>query len=328
MINDLIQNGYLKARLPKNCDLIGEIEKLRKEKNAIILAHYYQPNIIQDLADYLGDSLQLAREAQKTNAEMIVFCGVHFMAETAKILNPTKKVVLPDLKAGCSLADSCTAEGLREMKEKHPKALVVSYINCSSEVKAESDVIVTSSNAEHIIRTLPPNQEILFVPDRNLGDYINQKTGRNMILWDGACMLHEAFSKERVLEQLKNNPNAKLIVHPEAKAPLINIAAYTGSTSGMLKYVIEDNATEYIVATESGILHEMQKKAPAKRLIPAETYGENCNCNECSFMKLTNLEKLYLCMQYELPEITIQEELRLKALRPLEKMLEISKSIK
>ncbi|WP_165044501.1 quinolinate synthase NadA [Dysgonomonas sp. ZJ709] len=327
-IETLSTRGFLNMEIPKGINLIEEINKLRKEKNAIILAHYYQTGDIQDIADFLGDSLQLAREAEKTNADMIVFCGVHFMAETAKILNPTKKVVLPDTLAGCSLADSCSGEGLREMKKKHPKAIVVSYINCDSTVKAESDIIVTSSNAEHIINSLPLDQEIIFAPDRNLGRYINQVTGRNMILWDGACIVHEAFSLERIAQQMLNNPKAKLIAHPEAQKPVLQVAHYIGSTANLLNYVANDDCQEFIVATEEGILHEMHKRAPHKKLIPALTQDERCNCSECHFMKLNTLEKLYLCMKYELPEILLDEDIRLKALRPINKMLELSKTIK
>ncbi len=327
-IKTLSQKGYLNMEIPKGIDLIAEINKLRKEKNAIILAHYYQTGDIQDIADYLGDSLQLARAAEKTDADMIVFCGVHFMAETAKIVNPTKKVVLPDTLAGCSLADSCSGEGLREMRKQYPNAIVISYINCDSTVKAESDIIVTSSNAEHIINALPMDQEIIFAPDKNLGAYLNQVTGRKMILWDGACYVHEAFSLERIGQQMLDNPKAKLIAHPEAKAPLLKVASYVGSTSNLLKYVVEDSATEYIVATEEGILHEMQKKAPNKKLIPALVNDKSCNCGECAFMKLNTMQKLYLCMKYELPEITLDEDLRIKALQPINRMLEMSKAIK
>lgn len=332
MLEQAIQNlnnkGYLDLSIPKSINLIEEIEKMRKEKNAVILAHYYQSGNIQDIADYLGDSLQLARAAQQTQADMIVFCGVHFMAETAKILNPSKKVVLPDLLAGCSLADSCSGEGLRQLRQKHPNAIVVSYINCDSGVKAESDIIVTSSNALHIINSLPADQEIIFAPDRNLGRYLNQISGRNMILWDGACIVHEAFSLERIGLQMMKHPKAKLIAHPEAQKPVLNMAHYIGSTSNLLQYVIDDSSNEFIVATEEGILHEMAKKAPHKTLIPALPVDKTCNCSECHFMKLNTMEKLYLCMKYELPEITIDEQLRLKALAPINRMLDLSKNIK
>ncbi|MBK5721279.1 quinolinate synthase NadA [Dysgonomonas sp. Marseille-P4677] len=324
----LSTKGYLNMEIPKGIDLVEEINRMRKEKKAIILAHYYQTGDIQDIADFLGDSLQLARAAEKTDADMIVFCGVHFMAETAKILNPSKKVVLPDLLAGCSLADSCSGEGLRELKKKHPKAIVVSYINCDSGVKAESDIIVTSSNAEHIINSLPKDQEIIFAPDRNLGRYINQMTGRNMILWDGACIVHEAFSLERIAQQMLDHPKAKLIAHPEAQKPVLQVAHYIGSTANLLNYVVNDDAHEYIVATEEGILHEMRKRAPNKVLIPALTIDDKCNCSECHFMKLNTMEKLYLCMKYEQPEILMDEEIRIKALRPINKMLELSTAIK
>ncbi|WP_101689340.1 quinolinate synthase NadA [Dysgonomonas massiliensis] len=327
-IENLPIKGYLDIEIPQGINLIEEINRIRKEKNAIILAHYYQPGVIQDLADFLGDSLQLARAAEKTDADMIVFCGVHFMSETAKILNPNKKVVLPDLLAGCSLADSCSGEGLRELRKKHPKAIVVSYINCDAGVKAESDIIVTSSNAEHIINSLPEDQEIIFAPDRNLGRYINQTTGRNMILWDGACIVHEAFSLERIGQQMIDHPNAKLIAHPETPKPILKMADFIGSTSRLLDYVVEDDSTEYIIATEEGILHEMQKKAPNKKLIPALVQDESCKCSECHFMKLNTLQKLYLCMKYELPEIIMDEELRLQALKPINRMLELSQKIK
>lgn len=327
-IEELPVKGYLDVEIPKDINLIEEINKLRKEKNAIILAHYYQIGEIQDIADFLGDSLQLARAAEKTDADMIVFCGVHFMAETAKILNPTKKVVLPDLLAGCSLADNCSGEALRGMKKQHPDAIIVSYINCDSTVKAESDIIVTSSNAESIIRSLPENQKIIFAPDKNLGRYINQVTGRNMILWDGSCIIHEAFSAERIAQQMLEYPKAKLIAHPEAQKPVLQIADFVGSTARLLDYVVNSDSEEFIVATEEGIIHEMKKRAPHKKLIPALIKDETCNCSECHFMKLNTLRKLYLCMKYELPEITLDEELRVKALKPINKMLELSTKIK
>ncbi len=327
-IEKLDYKGYLDVEIPKGTDLIAEINKLRKEKNAVILAHYYQSGEIQDLADYLGDSLQLARAAAKTEADMIVFCGVHFMAEAAKILNPSKKVVLPDTKAGCSLADSCSAEGLRGLREQHPNAIVVSYINCDAGVKSESDIIVTSSNAEAIINSLPEEQEIIFAPDRNLGRYLNQVCNRKMILWDGACIVHEAFSLERIAQQMADHPNAKLIAHPEAQEDLLKFAHFIGSTSRLLDYVVENDAQEFIVATEEGILHEMQKLAPNKTFIPALVQDESCNCSECFYMKLSTLEKLYLCMKYELPEIQIEEELRVKALAAINRMLDLSEKIK
>ncbi|MDR2122843.1 MAG: quinolinate synthase NadA [Flavobacteriaceae bacterium] len=327
-IRQLPERGYLEIDIPKGTDLIYEINKLRKEKNAVILAHYYQTGNIQDIADFLGDSLQLARAAEKTNADMIVFCGVHFMAEAAKIVNPTKKVVLPDIKAGCSLADSCSGEELRAFKKKHPGAIVVSYINCNAEVKAESDIIVTSSNAEHIINSIPKEQKVIFAPDKNLGRYLNEKTGRNMILWDGVCVVHEAFSMERIAKQIYENPEAKVIAHPESSKEVLSLTDYIGSTSNMINYVVNDPAKEFIVVTEEGVLHEMRKKAPHKKLIPALVQDESCSCSECFYMKLNTLEKIYLCMKYELPEIIIEESLRLKALKSINKMLDLSKNVK
>ncbi|MGB4448126.1 MAG: quinolinate synthase NadA [Cloacibacterium sp.] len=329
--NNLPVKGFLDLKdiqIPQGQDLIDAILKLKKEKNAVILAHYYQPGEIQDIADYLGDSLQLARAAKDTDADMIAFCGVHFMAEAAKILNPTKKVVLPDTLAGCSLADGCSGEGLRKMREQHPGALVATYINCNAETKAESDIIVTSSNAETIINALPKDQPIIFAPDKNLGRYLMKKTGRDMILWDGSCIVHEAFSMERIAKQLAENPDAKLIAHPESETPVLELAHFIGSTSALLNYVEKDDCQNFIIATEEGILHEMKKRAPHKELIPALVFDESCNCSECFFMKRNTLEKLYLCMKYELPEITMDEELRLKALKPIEAMLELSKTIK
>lgn len=323
--------GYMKfqdLQIPQGEELVKAILDLKREKNAVILAHYYQPGDIQDIADFLGDSLQLARQAKETDADMIVFCGVHFMAEAAKILNPTKKVVLPDTLAGCSLADGCSGEGLRKMREQHPDALVATYINCNAETKAESDIIVTSSNAETVINALPKDRPIIFAPDKNLGRYLSKKTGRDMILWDGSCIVHEAFSMERIAQQLAEHPNAKLIAHPESETPVLELAHFIGSTSALLNYVEQDDCQEFIIATEEGILHEMKKRAPHKTLIPALVFDESCNCSECFYMKRNTMEKLYLCMKYELPEITIDEELRLKALKPIEAMLELSKNIK
>ena len=314
--------------IPQGEELVKAILELKKEKNAVILAHYYQTADIQDIADFLGDSLQLARQARDTDADMIAFCGVHFMAEAAKILNPTKKVVLPDLQAGCSLADGCSGEGLRAMRAKHPGALIATYINCNAETKAESDIIVTSSNAEHIIESLPKDRPIIFAPDKNLGKYLMKKTGREMILWDGACIVHEAFSMERIAQQMADNPDAKLIAHPESETAVLDLAHFIGSTSALLNFVEKDDSQKFIVATEEGILHEMRKRAPHKELIPALVFDESCNCSECFYMKRNTMEKLYLCMKYELPEITMSEELRLKALKPIEAMLEMSKSIK
>lgn len=325
----LEKKGFIDIEIPEGIDLIAEINRMRKEKNAIILAHYYQIPEIQDIADFLGDSLQLSRAAAETDADMIVFCGVHFMAEAAKILNPTKKVVLPDLKAGCSLADSCTGEGLRAMRAEHPNAIVVSYINCDADVKAESDIIVTSSNAKTILDSLPADQEIIFAPDKNLGRYLNKVTGRNMILWDGSCIVHEAFSLEKIAKQLSEHPDAKLIAHPEAEEAVLNASDFIGSTSRLLNFIKTDDAEEFIVATEAGILHEMQKLAPGKKLIPANTDEDNsCNCSECFFMKRNTIEKIYLCMKYELPEILIDEDLRVRAERSINRMMELSAQVK
>lgn len=329
--SNLPVRGFLKIDdliIPQGEQLVQAILALKKEKNAIILAHYYQPAAIQDIADFLGDSLQLARQAKDTDADMIAFCGVHFMAEAAKILNPTKKVVLPDTQAGCSLADGCSGEGLRAMRAKYPNALIATYINCNAETKAESDVIVTSSNAETIIKSLPTDRPIIFAPDKNLGRYLAKKTGRDMILWDGSCIVHEAFSMERIAQQLAENPDAKLIAHPESETPVLDLASFVGSTSALLNYVEKDDCQKFIVATEEGILHEMRKRAPHKELVPALVFDESCNCSECFYMKRNTMEKLYLCMKYELPEIIIDEDLRLKALKPIEAMLELSKTIK
>jgi quinolinate synthase len=304
-------------------DLFTEIKNLKKEKNAVILAHYYQNSDIQDVADYLGDSLGLAIAAQKTQAEIIVFAGVHFMAETAKILNPIKKVLLPDLKAGCSLADSCPPAEFKLFKEKHPKHLVISYINCSAEIKALTDIICTSSNAQKIVESLPKDQEIIFAPDKNLGRYINQQTKRNMVLWDGSCMVHEIFSLKQLMKLKAANPNAKIIAHPECEEPVLAVADFIGSTTGLLNYTIKDSATEFIVVTETGIIHQMQLKSPQKTFIPAPP-NNNCACNDCPHMKLNTLEKLYLCLKNETPELLMEESLRIRAEKPIKKMLQLS----
>ncbi len=323
-INEVEETGFLNIDVDPTLDLFAEIEKLKKEKNAVVLAHYYQEGDIQDVADYIGDSLGLAQEAEKTNADMIVFAGVHFMAETAKILNPTKKVVIPDLKAGCSLSDSCPPELFQKFKEQHPDHVVVSYINCSAGIKALSDVIVTSSNAKVIVESFPKTQKIIFAPDRNLGAYINKVTGRDMLLWNGACMVHEIFSLEKITRLQHEYPNAKLIAHPECEEPLLKMADFIGSTTGLLKYTMNDEAQEYIVATETGILHQMIKASPHKTFIPAPPNNE-CACNDCPHMKRNTLEKVYLCMKYEKPDIMMDEALRLAAKRPIDRMLEISR---
>ncbi len=315
--------GFLDVEVDPTLDLFAEIEKLKKEKNAIVLAHYYQEPDIQDVADYIGDSLGLAQKAEKTDADIIVFAGVHFMAETAKILNPQKKVLLPDLKAGCSLADSAPPELFRQFKAKHPNHLVISYINCTADIKALSDIICTSSNAQKIVESLPADQPIIFAPDKNLGGYLIKKTGRDMVLWNGACMVHEIFSLEKITRLKVRHPQAKIIAHPECEEPILRIADYIGSTTGLLKYTQDDNSREYIVATETGILHQMQKASPDKTFIPAPP-DNSCACNDCPHMKLNTLEKLYLCMEYETPEITMDEQLRVAARKPIERMLEIS----
>jgi quinolinate synthase len=322
--NEIERNGFLDIEPDPTLDLFAEIERLKKEKNAILLAHYYQEPDIQDVADYIGDSLGLAQQAEKTSADMIVFAGVHFMAETAKILNPTKKVVIPDLKAGCSLSDSCPPPLFKKFKDQHPDHVVVSYINCSAGIKALSDVICTSSNAKVIVESFPKEQQIIFAPDKNLGAYINKVTGRNMLLWNGACMVHEIFSLEKITKLKVRHPNAKVIAHPECEDPVLRIADFIGSTTGLLKYTQKDDAKEFIVVTETGIIHQMQKANPTKTFIPAPP-DNNCACNDCPHMKRNTLEKLYLCMEYEVPEITMEEELRLAAKKPIERMLEISK---
>lgn len=319
----LEQKGFLDYEIDPTLDLFEEIKKLKKEKNAVLLAHYYQEPDIQDIADYIGDSLGLAQQAAATDADMIVFAGVHFMAETAKILNPGKKVVLPDLKAGCSLSDSAPPPLFKAFKDKHPDHIVITYINCSAGMKALSDIICTSSNAQKIVESLPADQKIIFAPDKNLGAYINKQTGRNMVLWNGACMVHEIFSLEKITKLKLRHPNAKIIAHPECEEPLLRIADYVGSTTGLLKYSKENPATVFIVVTESGILHQMQKASPEKTFIPAPP-NNACACNDCPYMKLNTLEKIYLCMKYEQPEIIMDEELRLAAKKPLDRMLEIS----
>lgn len=316
--------GFLDIELDASIDLFAEIERLKKEKNAIILAHYYQEPDIQDVADFIGDSLGLAQQAEKTEADIIVFAGVHFMGETAKILNPNKKVLLPDLKAGCSLSDSAPPALFKLFKDKYPDHLVITYVNCSAGMKALSDIICTSSNAEKILDSLPKEQKIIFAPDKNLGAYLNKKTGRNMVLWNGSCMVHEIFSLEKIVKLKIRHPKAKVIAHPECEEAVLAVADYIGSTTGLLKYSQQNDAKEFIVVTETGILHQMQKSNPAKTFIPAPP-NNSCACNDCPHMKLNTLEKLYLCMEYETPEILMDEELRVAAVKPIERMLEISK---
>ncbi|WP_410004942.1 quinolinate synthase NadA [Aequorivita nionensis] len=307
-------------------DLHQKITELKKQKNAVILAHYYQVPEIQEVADYVGDSLGLSQKAAETDAEMIVFAGVHFMAETAKILNPDKKVLLPDLMAGCSLADSCPPDAFRTLVEAHPDHVVITYVNCSAEVKALSDIICTSSNAEKIVNSVPKDVPIIFAPDKNLGKYIQKKTGRKMLLWDGACIVHEAFSMDKLLKLYKEHPGSKIIAHPESESHILETATYIGSTAGMIDYVKKHPAEKFIVATEAGILHKMQQEVPQAVLIPAPAEEDNtCACSECAFMKMNTLQKLYDCLLHETPQIEVSEEIRKKAILPIERMLELSK---
>ena len=321
MINKVLDNI-----IDPTLDLFTEIEKLKKEKNAIILAHYYQEPDIQDIADYIGDSLGLARQAESTNADIIVFAGVHFMAETAKIINPEKKVLLPDLEAGCSLADSCPPQAFSEFKKNNPDHIVITYINCSAEIKALSDIICTSSNALGIINSLPKEQKIIFAPDKNLGQYLINKTGRDMLLWDGSCQVHELFSLEKILKLKIKNPNSDFIAHPECETEVLNNSDFIGSTSELLKYTQNSEKSSFIVATETGILHQMEKASPQKTFIPAPP-DNSCACNDCPHMKLNTLEKLFLCLYRENPEILMDENLRKKALVPIKKMLNISSTL-
>ena len=307
--------------LPK--DLFRAIEALKKEMNVVILAHYYQDADIQDIADYLGDSLGLAQQAAQTDADVIVFAGVHFMAETAKILNPTKLVLLPDLEAGCSLADSCPPDKFADFKRQHPDHLVISYINCTADIKAMSDIICTSSNAVKIVQQLPADQPIIFAPDRNLGRYVMEQTGRDMVLWQGSCIVHETFSEKKLVDLMIKYPNAEVIAHPECEPPLLKYANYIASTTGLLNYSQKSDRNQFIVLTESGIIHQMQKKSPNKQFIPAPPIA-NCACNECPYMRLNTLEKLYLAMLNKTPEITMDEATRSAALRPMQRMLEMS----
>lgn len=317
--------GYLDVDLDPTLDLFEEIENLKKEKNAIILAHYYQDADIQDVADYIGDSLGLAQQAEKTQAEIILFAGVHFMAETAKILNPGKKVLLPDLRAGCSLSDSCPPEKFSAFKDQHPDHVVISYINCSAEIKAMSDIICTSSNAAHVVNSVPRDKKIIFAPDKNLGLYVMEQTGRDMVLWDGSCMVHEIFSLQKIQKLKERHPAAEFIAHPECETAVLEIADFIGSTTGLLKHTQNSPATEFIVATEAGILHQMAKASPKKTFIPAPP-NNSCACNDCPHMKLNTLEKVYICLKYEMPELLMEEATRKKALIPIQRMLEISKA--
>lgn len=316
--------GYVSAPVSKEIDIVESIKDLCKKKNAVILAHYYQDKSIQDIADYVGDSLALAQWAAKTDADVIVVCGVHFMGETAKIICPDKKVLVPDLNAGCSLADSCPAYELEEFIKQYPGYTVISYVNTTAAVKALTDVVVTSTNARQIVESFPKDEKIIFGPDRNLGNYINSITGRNMVLWNGACHVHEQFSVEKIIGLKKQHPESLILAHPECKSTVLALADHVGSTASLLKYATESKCKTFIVATESGILHEMKKKNPDKLFIPAPPNDSTCACNECNFMRLNTLEKLYNCLKFEMPEIFVDKELGKKALRPIQKMLDIS----
>jgi len=319
--------GYMNIPVSKGVNLVEEISKLRKEKNAVILAHYYQTPDLQDVADYVGDSLALAQWAAKTTADIIVLCGVHFMGETAKILCPGKKVLVPDLNAGCSLADSCPAPDFAAFVAGHPGYTVISYVNTTAAVKAVTDIVVTSTNARQIVESLPVDEKIIFGPDRNLGNYINSITGRNMLLWDGACHVHEQFSLEKILEIKQQYPEAEIITHPECKQPIIQVSDFVGSTAALIRYTVQSAKKQFIVATESGVIHEMQKKNPNKQFIPAPPNDSTCACNECNFMRLNTMAKLYNCLKYELPEIHIDGGIQKKAVKPILKMLEISEKL-
>lgn len=319
--------GYMNIPVPKDLNLKEEINKLRKEKNAIILAHYYQTGDIQDIADFVGDSLALAQWAAKTTADIIVLCGVHFMGETAKILCPDKKVLVPDLNAGCSLADSCPADKFAEFVNQHPGYTVISYVNTTAAVKAVTDIVVTSTNAKQIVDSFPKDTNIIFGPDRNLGNYINSITGRSMLLWDGACHVHEQFSLEKILDLKEQYPEAEIITHPECKQPIIKVSDFVGSTAALIRYTAQSDKKQFIVATESGVIHEMKKKSPDKEFIPAPPNDSTCACNECNFMRLNTMEKLYNCLKYEQPEIMIDKEIQEKAVRPIRKMLELSEQL-
>ncbi|MBW6537508.1 MAG: quinolinate synthase NadA [Mariniphaga sp.] len=321
----LEEKGFIDEPVNPNVKLAEEINRLRKEKNAVILSHFYVEGELQDIADYVGDSLGLAQEAAKTDADMIVFVGVHFMAETAKILNPGKKVILPDLKAGCSLAESAPAEAFAEFKAKYPDHKVITYVNATAALKTMSDIVCTSANAKKIIDSFPEDEKLIFGPDKNLGNYLNSITGRNMVLWDGACMVHEQYSVEKIIDLMDKYPDAEFIAHPECEKPVLLLAKHIGSTTSLLNYTKSSPARKFIVATESGILHQMKKSSPDKLFIPAPSVDSTCGCNDCTYMKLNSLQKLYVCMKYEQPEVTLPADVIEKARVPIERMLEISK---
>lgn len=321
----LEEKGFIDEPVNPTIRLVEEINRLKKEKNAVILSHYYVDSELQDIADYVGDSLGLSQAAQSTTADIIVFVGVHFMAETAKIINPSKKVILPDLKAGCSLADSAPAEKFEAFKAQYPNHKVISYINCTAELKTLSDVICTSANAVKIVESFPKEQPLIFAPDKNLGNYINNLTGREMVLWDGACMVHEKYSVEKIIALMEQHPDAEFIAHPECEKPVLIVADFIGSTTALLNYVQNSTAKKFIVATESGILHQMIKVCPGKIFIPAPSVDSTCGCNDCSYMKLNSMQKLYICLKHELPEILLPQEVIEKAQAPIFRMLGISK---
>lgn len=328
LIKTIERDGFINLPVDKGLDLVEEINRLKRSKNAVILGHYYINPELQELSDFVGDSLGLSQQAKKANADIIVFLGVHFMAETAKILNPETKVLIPDLKASCSLAESAPADAFEAFRKQYPDHKVISYINCTAEIKTLSDVICTSSNAVAIVESFPNDEKLIFAPDKNLGNYINNLTGRNMVLWDGACMVHEKYSLEKILSLKEKYPDAKFIAHPECEKPVLIVADFIGSTTALLKYTVEDPAKRFIVATESGILHQMKKSSPDKILIPAPSIDATCGCNDCSYMKLNTLEKLFLTLQYEKPEVILSNEIMDRARQPIERMLEISRKIK
>jgi len=328
LIKTIERDGYINLPVDKGLDLAEEISRLKRSKNAVILGHFYINPELQELSDFVGDSLGLSQQAKRANADIIVFLGVHFMAETAKILNPETKVLIPDLKASCSLAESAPADAFESFRKQYPDHKVISYINCTAEIKTLSDVICTSSNAVAIVESFPNDEKLIFAPDKNLGNYINNLTGRNMVLWDGACMVHEKYSLEKILSLKEKYPDAKFIAHPECEKPVLIVADFIGSTTALLKYTVEDPAKRFIVATESGILHQMKKSSPDKIFIPAPSIDATCGCNDCSYMKLNTLEKLYLTLQYEKPEVILSNEIMDRARQPIERMLEISRKIK
>jgi len=321
-----MKSQILDKKKLSDAELCEEIHRLKKEKNAVLLAHFYQEPMIQEVSDFVGDSLALSQKAASTQADTIVFAGVHFMAETAKIINPNKKVLLPDLAASCSLAESCAPDAFKEFIDAHPNHAVITYINCSAEIKAMSDIVCTSSNAVKIIESIPKDKPIIFAPDKNLGEYLIQETGRDLLLWDGACLVHEAFAIDKILELHKIHPDAQFIAHPESKQNILKVASYIGSTAGMINHVKTDPCLKFIIATEAGILHQMRKEVPHKILIPAPAEEDNtCACSECGFMKMNTLQKLYNCLLNDSPEVDVAEHIRKKAIIPIERMLELSK---